>query len=221
MIVTLDGPAGAGKSTAARALAARLGWDYLDTGAMYRTVALVALERGLPLEDAAALAELAGSLAIDFRAGRVLLGDRDVSAEIRTDRITQATRPVADAPPVRAAMKQLQRRLAEGRDVVTEGRDQGSEVFPWAEVKVFLTASADERARRRHLEETSRGLATSLESVRAAQARRDEGDRVRPVGAMQPAADAVILETDGLSAADVVERLAALVAEKRPGASSS
>jgi cytidylate kinase len=221
MIVTLDGPAGAGKSTAARALAARLGWCYLDTGAMYRTVALVALERGIALEDAAVLAELAGSLAIDFRAGRVLLGDRDVSAEIRTERITQATRPVADAPPVRAAMKQLQRRLAEGRDVVTEGRDQGSEVFPWAEVKVFLTASADERARRRHLEEESRGLATSLESVRAAQARRDEGDRVRPVGAMQPAADAVILETDGLSAADVVERLAALVAEKRPGASSA
>ena len=173
------------------------------------------------LEDAAALADLAGSLAIDFRAGRVLLGDRDVSAEIRTERITRATRPVADAPPVRAAMKQLQRRLAEGRDVVTEGRDQGSEVFPWAEVKVFLTASADERARRRHLEEESRGLATSLESVRAAQARRDEGDRVRPVGAMQPAADAVILETDGLSATDVVDRLAALVAEKRPGASSA
>jgi cytidylate kinase len=221
MIVTLDGPAGAGKSTAARALAARLGWCYLDTGAMYRTVALVALERGIALEDAATLADLAGSLAIDFRAGRVLLGDRDVSAEIRTERITRATRPVADAPPVRAAMKQLQRRLAEGRDVVTEGRDQGSEVFPWAEVKVFLTASADERARRRHLEEESRGLATSLESVRAAQARRDEGDRVRPVGAMQPAADAVILETDGLSATDVVDRLAALVAEKRPGASSA
>jgi cytidylate kinase len=215
MIVTLDGPAGAGKSTAARALAARLGWCYLDTGAMYRTVALVALERGIPLDDVAALAALAASLAIDFRAGRVLLGDRDVSIEIRTERVTQATRPVADAPPVRAAMKQLQRQLAEGRDVVTEGRDQGSEVFPWAEVKVFLTASADERARRRHLEEENRGLASSLETVRAAQARRDEGDRVRPVGAMQPAADAVILETDGLSAEAVVDRLAALVAGKR------
>jgi cytidylate kinase len=221
MIVTLDGPAGAGKSTAARALAARLGWCYLDTGAMYRTVALVALERGIPLDDATALAELAASLAIDFRAGRVLLGDRDVSTEIRTERVTLATRPVADAPPVRAAMKQLQRRLAEGRDVVTEGRDQGSEVFPWAEVKVFLTASADERARRRQREEAARGLASSLDAVRAAQARRDEGDRVRPVGAMQPAADAVILETDGLAAAEVVDRLAELVAGKRPGVSPS
>jgi cytidylate kinase len=221
MIVTLDGPAGAGKSTAARALAARLGWGYLDTGAMYRTVALVALERGIPLDDATALAELAASLAIDFRAGRVLLGDRDVSMEIRTERVTLATRPVADAPPVRAAMKQLQRRLAEGRDVVTEGRDQGSEVFPWAEVKVFLTASADERARRRQREEAARGLASSLDAVRAAQARRDEGDRVRPVGAMQPAADAVILETDGLAAAEVVDRLAELVAGKRPGVSPS
>jgi cytidylate kinase len=219
MIVTLDGPAGAGKSTAARALAARLGWCYLDTGAMYRSVALVALERGISLDDSAALADLAGTLAIDFRAGRVMVGDRDVSGEIRTERITQATRPVADAPSVRAAMKQLQRRLAEGRDVVTEGRDQGSEVFPWAEVKVFLTASADERARRRHREEAARGVTTSLESVRAAQAQRDEGDRVRPVGAMQPAADAVILETDGLSADEVVERLAALVAGQRPGAS--
>jgi len=217
MIVTLDGPAGAGKSTAARALANRLGWCYLDTGAMYRTVALVALERGLALDDAVTLAAVAESLAIDFRDGRVMLGDRDVSAEIRTERVTQATRPVADAPPVREAMKLLQRRLAAGRDVVTEGRDQGSEVFPQAELKVFLTASAPERARRRHHEERARGQPTSLEAVAAAQARRDEGDRRRPVGAMQPATDAVIMETDGLGADEVVERLAALVERRRQG----
>ena len=217
MIVTLDGPAGAGKSTAARALARRLGWCYLDTGAMYRTVALVALERGLPLDDVRALSAVAAALAIDFCDGRVLLGDRDVSAAIRTERVTQATRPVADAPEVREAMKHLQRRLAAGRDVVTEGRDQGSEVFPQAELKVFLTASADERARRRHQEEVARGQAVSLEAIRTAQARRDEGDRTRPVGAMLPAADAVLLETDGLSADEVVDRLAALVAARRPG----
>lgn len=217
MIVTLDGPAGAGKSTAARALARRLGWCYLDTGAMYRTVALVALERGLPLDDVGALAAVAATLAIDFCDGRVLLGDRDVSAAIRTERVTQATRPVADAPEVREAMKHLQRRLAAGRDVVTEGRDQGSEVFPQAELKVFLTASPDERARRRHQEEVARGQAVSLEAIRTAQARRDEGDRTRPVGAMLPAADAVLLETDGLSADEVVDRLAALVAARRTG----
>ena len=211
MIVTLDGPAGAGKSTTALALAARLGWCYLDTGAMYRAVALVALERAVPLDDEAAVAALAESLAIRFCDGRVLIDDRDVSAEIRTERVTQATRPVADAAAVREAMKQLQRRLAAGLDIVTEGRDQGSEVFPHAELKVFMTASAAERARRRHREELGRGVATSLAAVLDAQTRRDEGDRSRPVGAMRPASDAVLLETDGLSPAEVIERLVQLV----------
>jgi len=211
MIVTLDGPAGAGKSTAARALAARLGWCYMDTGAMYRAVTLAALERGVPLDDGPLVAALAEGLVIEFRDGRVLADGRDVSAEIRTDRITQATRPVADAPPVREALKRMQRRMAAGLDVVTEGRDQGSEVFPHADVKVFLTASALERARRRLDEELARGTATSLEAVERDQARRDEGDRARPVGTMKPASDAVLLETDGLSREEVVERLVALV----------
>jgi len=216
MIVTLDGPAGAGKSSAARALAERLGWCHLDTGAMYRTVALVALERGVPLDDAPRLAALTERIAITFRDGRVLADGRDVSAEIRTERVTQATRFVADAPPVREAMKRIQRRLAQGVDVVTEGRDQGTEVFPHAEVKVFLTASPEERARRRHREEADRGAVSNLESVRRALVTRDEGDRSRPVGAMRPAADAVVLDTDGLSRDEVVERLAALVKARRP-----
>ena len=215
MIITLDGPAGAGKSSTARALAARLGWWYMDTGAMYRVLALSALEDAVPLDDAARLARLAESLAIAFRDGRVFVGDRDVSAEIRTERVTAATRPVADAPPVREVMKRLQQRLAEGIDVVTEGRDQGSVVFPRAELKVFLTASPEERARRRHREEVSRGAATSLNTVLAAQNQRDEGDRVRPVGAMHAADDAVLVETDGLTSDEVVERLVQLVEERR------
>lgn len=218
MIITLDGPAGAGKSSAARALARRLGWCYMDTGAMYRAVTLIALERGVPLDDAIGLAALADSLAITFCEGRVLVGDRDVSGEIRTERITVATRPVADAPPVRDVMKRMQRRIATGLDVVTEGRDQGSVVFPHAELKVFLTASAEERARRRHREELARGAASSLAAVLDAQNRRDDGDRVRAVGAMKPADDAVLLETDGLTQDEVVEQLVRLVEERRrPG----
>ncbi len=221
MIVTLDGPAGAGKSSAARALAERLGWCHLDTGAMYRTVALVALERGLPLDDGPRLAGLVERLAIEFREGRVLADGRDVSAEIRTDRVTRATRSVADAPPVREAMKRVQRRLADGIDVVTEGRDQGTEVFPRAELKVFLTASPEERARRRHAEERDRGGAASLESVLRAIESRDEGDRSRPVGRMRPATDAVLLETDGLAPEEVVDRLVALVESRRVARSTS
>ncbi len=218
MIITLDGPAGAGKSSAARALAARLGWCYIDTGAMYRAVALVALERGVPLDDARRLAELAESIRIVFADGAVLVDGRDVSAEIRTERITQATRPVADSPAVRDAMKRIQRRMAEGIDVVTEGRDQGSVVFPHADVKVFLTASAEERARRRHREEEARGSRITLEHVRRSQAERDTGDRTRPVGRLEPAADAILLETDCLTCAEVVERLVALIEARRRAA---
>jgi len=218
MIITLDGPAGAGKSSAARALAARLGWCYMDTGAMYRAVALEALARGIPLDDSPRVACLAEEIRIDFFAdGRVLVDGRDVSAAIRTEEITLATRPVADAPPVRDAMKRIQRRMAEGADVVTEGRDQGSEVFPHAEVRVFLTASPEERARRRHREELARGRDTSLEQVLASQTRRDDADRSRPVGAMRQPDGAVLLVTDGLSAAEVVQRLVDLVeARRRP-----
>jgi cytidylate kinase/pantoate ligase/cytidylate kinase len=215
MIITLDGPAGAGKSSAARALARRLGWCYIDTGAMYRAVALAALERGITLEDSPRVAELAESIRIEFSNGAVLVDGRDVSTEIRTERITLATRPVADAPPVRDAMKKVQRRMAEGIDVVTEGRDQGSVVFPQAELKVFLTASAEERARRRHREEIDRGQSATLEAVLEAQSRRDDADRTRPVGAMLPADDAVVLETDGMSPEQVIDRLIALLEARR------
>ncbi len=215
MIITLDGPAGAGKSSAARALATRLGWCYMDTGAMYRAITLVALERGIPLEDGPRMATLAEEIAIEFCDGRVVVDGRDVSAEIRTERITVATRPVADAAPVREAMKRIQRRMAEGRDIVTEGRDQGSVVFPQAEVKVFVTASPEERARRRHREEIARGTGMTFDEVLRSQAARDDGDRTRAVGAMRAADDAVLLETDGMSCPEVVERLVSLIEARR------
>jgi cytidylate kinase/pantoate ligase/cytidylate kinase len=211
MIITLDGPAGAGKSSAARGLAARLGWCYMDTGAMYRAVALTALERGIPLDDSARIATLAEQIRIEFREGRVNVDGRDVSADIRTERITEATRPVADAPPVREAMKRIQRQMATGLDVVTEGRDQGSVVFPQADLKVFLTAAPEERARRRHQEEIGRGQPQTLAAVLESQSRRDNADCSRPVGALKQADDAVLLETDGLSAEEVVQRLAEMV----------
>jgi cytidylate kinase len=211
MIITLDGPAGAGKSSTARRLASRLGWCYMDTGAMYRAVALAALEGGLQLDDQESLAALAAALAITFTDGRVLLNGRDVSVEIRTDRVTTATRPVADAPPVREAMKQMQRAMAEQLDVVTEGRDQGSVVFPGAALKIFLVASPEERARRRHRERLESGDSSqSVDDVLAAQTRRDDGDRHRPVGAMEAAVDAIRVETDGLSLDQVVEQILAL-----------
>ena len=211
MIVTLDGPAGAGKSTAARAVAKRLGWHYLDTGAMYRAVAWAALDRGVDLAASDRVAELARSITIAFETGRVLVDGRDVSEAIRTKEITDATRHVADAPAVREVMTSLQRRVAENADVITEGRDQGTVVFPHAALKIFLTASPAERARRRCEEERARGREVAIEEVLAAQNRRDEADAIRDVGPLVPAADAVHVITDGLSHEAVVDHLVSLI----------
>jgi cytidylate kinase len=214
MIVTLDGPAGAGKSTAAKALARRLGWRYLDTGAMYRAIAWAALDQRVSLEDESAVADLARALEIRFDAERVLVDGHDVSHAIRTQEVTVATRRVADAPAVRDVMVEQQRRIANGCDIVTEGRDQGTVVFPQAELKVFLTASAEERARRRFRERTACGENVSLETILTSQQARDDADAARPVGAMRAADDAVVVETDGMSHDDVVDALVALVVSR-------
>ena len=215
MIITLDGPAGAGKSSTARALARHLGWCHMDTGAMYRAVALVATQRGIPLGDEPNLAGLAESIRIEFRPGGVLVDGVDVSTAIRTPEITAATRPVANAPLVRAAMKRIQRRMAAGIDVVTEGRDQGSEVFPDAELKVFLTASPEERARRRLAEEQARGRRVTLEEILASQEDRDHGDTHREVGAMRQPEGAELLVTDGMSPEEVLLTLLSWVEMRR------
>jgi cytidylate kinase len=199
MIVAIDGPAGAGKSSVARAVARDLGFTYLDSGAMYRSVALAALERGL--EPAAVAPELRIELG-----DRVLLDGRDVTSEIRAPFISEhASRAAAD-PAVRAAMVKEQRRLLSSGDWVAEGRDIGTVVAPQAELKVFLTASPEERARRRAAE-----LDGDLATVLAEQAIRDHRDSGRQHSPLVAAPDAVLIDTTGLSLPDVVERIAGLV----------
>jgi cytidylate kinase len=215
MIVTIDGPAGAGKSSAARTLAQRLGFKFLDTGAMYRAVALAALRRRIDYADPRAMAALAREVSIELVDQRVLLDGEDVTAEIRAGEITRLTRYAADNPEVRAHLTDLQRQIAARIDIVTEGRDQGTLVFPDAECKIFLTATPEERARRRREDLIRRGEETPLEEVLAQQEERDERDRQRPHGALRPAPDAIELITDGLTPEEVVERLEELVTARQ------
>lgn len=215
MIVAIDGPAGAGKSSISRQLAERLGFAFLDTGAMYRCVALAALRWGLGEGQERAIAELAARLQIKLDGTRTLLNGEDVSAAIRTSEVSAAVHLAADNVAVRARLVELQRQFAAGRNTVTEGRDQGTVAFPQAECKIFLTASPLERARRRCEELLARGERATLQDVLAQQLERDERDATRPVGALVKAADAVEITTDGMTQAQVVDRLEVLVREKQ------
>jgi cytidylate kinase/pantoate ligase/cytidylate kinase len=214
MIVTIDGPAGAGKSTTAKALACRLGFRFLDTGAMYRAVAWAALERGLPWDRPQAFVELARSLKLDVSADRVLVDGVDATGAIRTQQITAVTHYAANNPGVRAILVEQQRRMAGDDNIVTEGRDQGTVVFPHAECKIFLTASAEERARRRAVELTRRGETVDVAVVLADQQRRDTSDRSRSVGPLAAADDAIEFITDGLSPEQVIDGLEDLVRQR-------
>jgi cytidylate kinase len=211
IVITIDGPAGAGKSSAARALAERLGYTLLDTGAIYRAVALLAIERGVATEEALALAQLAAGLDVRFRfegeKNHVLIGDRDVTAEIRRPDVAQGASRVSALPEVRAALLDLQRALGARGGVVVEGRDTGTVVFPDAALKIFLTASPEERAHRRHAEEQARGLTTDLERTQREMEERDRRDAGRTVAPLRPAADAVLFDTTGVPLAEVVDRL--------------
>ena len=203
MVIAIDGPAGAGKSSVARSVAERLGFTYLDSGAMYRTVALAALEQGV---EPAALAD-----AIRIELGdRVRLEGRDVTREIRSPRLSEAASRAAADPLVRAAMVAHQRRLLSEGDWVAEGRDIGTVVAPHAEVKVFLTADPHERARRRAAE-----LGLDVARVLADQAARDERDRNREHSPLRPAEGAVEIDSTRLTLSEVVERIAGLAAGTR------
>jgi CMP/dCMP kinase len=210
-IIAIDGPAGAGKSTVAREVAARLGWLYIDTGAMYRAVALAALREGVDLADASALADVARSADVELSNGRVLLNGEDVTSPIRDDEVTRAVSAVSAHPDVRRALVSLQRSFAESRDVVMEGRDIGSVVFPQADVKVWLTASEEERSRRR-LEQLGRpvtndSLAEMAGSIRA----RDRSDATRSASPMSRPPDAVEIDSTDSPIARVVDAIVALV----------
>ncbi len=217
-IVAIDGPAGAGKSSASRMLAARLGFAMVDTGAIYRTVALAARRAGVGFDDDAALEALLPGVRIRFapptrpgEAQRVLLGDEDVSAEIRTPPMSLGASAVSARPVVRAGLLELQRRLAlapENRGAVLEGRDIGTVVFPDADAKFFLTATAEERARRRHAELAAKGDTSTFEAVLADQLERDRADSQREIAPLKPAADAVVVDTSGAPLEAVVETLA-------------
>ena len=203
MVVAIDGPAGAGKSTVARALARALGFTYLDSGAMYRAAALAVLERGGAASEAAERA--------DIRLGeQVLLDGRDVTDELRTPEVTEAASRVATNPKVRAALARKQRELLSSGDWVAEGRDIGTVVAPDAAVKVFLTAAADERARRRADE-----LGADVQTVLRDQALRDAQDSTREHSPLQVATGAVELDTTGLTVDEVVERIVELVERAR------
>jgi cytidylate kinase len=209
MVIAIDGPAGAGKSTVARAVAAELGFTYLDSGAMYRCVALAAREAGVAADDAAALGPLAAGLEIGFDGRRVLLGGRDVSDAIRRPEVTADASRVSVHPAVREALVARQRQLIAAGRYVAEGRDIGTVVSPDSPLKIFLTASDEERAHRRAAE-----TGEDFESVLAAQKARDARDAEREHGAMRAAEDAVELDTTGFSLEEVVGRVIALAKQR-------
>lgn len=209
MVIAIDGPAGAGKSSVARAVAAALGFTYLDSGAMYRCVALAGIERGGDLDDAGTMGALARSLRIELDGDRVGLDGRDVSAAIREPRVTEASSRVSAHPPVREAMVARQRGLIEAGRYVAEGRDIGTVVSPDAPLKVFLTASAEERARRRAAQ-----TGEDEASVLAAQGERDERDETRAHSALRAADDAVEIDTTGLSLGEVVVKIVDLARQR-------
>jgi cytidylate kinase len=208
MIVTIDGPAGAGKSSAARALAARLGFEFLDTGAMYRAVALAALRAGVGWTDDAGLKDLLAKITLQMPpGGAVLLDGEDVSGLIRTPKVSEGSSVVAASAVVRPYLAALQRQIAAGRDMVCEGRDQGTVVFPDAGCKFYLDADPDERLRRRVREMEGRGQSVDVEELRTIQAERDQRDAGRDLAPLRPAADAILLDSTALSLDQVVERM--------------
>lgn len=213
LIIAIDGPSGAGKGTVARALAATLQFQHIDTGGMYRAVAWLALKNGLPLTDEAALAALARSAVFALGGGTILIDGHDVTSAIRTPEMDAAAASVARLPEVRAALVARQRAYGDAGGIVMEGRDIGTVVFPQADVKLYLDASAEERARRR-AQDTAHAASRAeggVANVAEALAARDQSDRTRTVSPLTLAKDAIYLDTTGLAIDEVVARALAAV----------
>jgi cytidylate kinase len=218
-IITIDGPAGAGKSTVAQMLAARLGLNYVDSGATYRAAALKVLESGVAPEEEMSVAALIAGANIDFRMdgsqAAVFLDGRDVTQAIRTPEVTLAAAKVSRLPEVRKKLITLQRSLARGKGVVMEGRDIGTVVFPDAPLKIFLKADVEERAHRRLKQDQEDGRSSTLEETAYEIGRRDQLDAERKISPLVPAADAVEIDSTHLSAEQVVERILEIARERK------
>ncbi|MEW5979919.1 MAG: (d)CMP kinase [Acidobacteriota bacterium] len=223
LIIAIDGPSGAGKSTVAKELARRLGYLYIDTGAMYRAVGLRALELDPALSDPAQIIEVARQSRIELKASptgqlAIWLDDRDVSQAVRAEKVSQAASIVSSIPEVRRILVRAQQKMGASRGIVMEGRDIGTKVFPDAEIKVFLDASEETRARRRLEDNRAKGVRLSLQEMMAEIHSRDQRDTLRADSPLVQAGDAVYLDTSSLSVEEVVQRILRLVEQrlKRP-----
>jgi CMP/dCMP kinase len=220
MIVTIDGPAGAGKSSVSRELAWRLGFRFLDTGAMYRAITLAALRANIGWHDSNRLVELAEQCDLVMDDEHIWLNRVDVTDDIRALEVTRAIHHIADHPEIRGLLVEKQRQIASQNDYVTEGRDQGTVAFPNAECKIFLTASPLERARRRQVELQQKGKDVGLDQILREQNDRDHRDSTRPVGRLMKADDAVEVVTDGMLPEQVLDHLERLVRTKQAATES-
>ncbi|HSG01282.1 MAG TPA: (d)CMP kinase [Vicinamibacterales bacterium] len=222
-VIAIDGPSGSGKGTVSRRVASTLGWHLLDSGALYRLVALAGARAGLDPQDEAGHAEIAAGLDVVFRVDdrgeeRVLLGGREVSGELRSEATGAAASRVAAWPVVRTALLGRQRRFMQPPGLVADGRDMGSVVFPDAGLKLFLTATPEERALRRHKQLNEKGLGVNLAALSAEIAERDRRDATRKVAPLVACPDAVVLDTTSMGIDAVVNRVLALAYERLPGA---
>ncbi len=210
-VITMDGPSGSGKGTVAQALASRLAWHYLESGALYRTLSLLAQRHRVALADEAGLAKLAGDLNLSFRHGSVWYGEEELGAQIRTERIGAQASQLASLPAVRAALLGWQRQRAQPPGLVADGRDMGTVVFPNAACKIFLTASAAVRAQRRFKQLQEKGFAVTIEQLLQDIQRRDRRDMNRAISPLRRADDAFELDTTALSIEQAVEAVCARV----------